>query len=187
MPTPASSVARYARFFGLSEVRTVLDYGAGTLRNALYLVEHGFTVYAADLPAQVKVLRRHPCVPRLAGLLEVRDLERSRLEVDLVLSNYVFNVIDRRSDRQRYLENVVSNLGRGGYLLMEVSCGLPEAEGETACDRYFNCDHRARVYTHYQLDSLLAPYGFGRICHNYSDHALACIYRLDHWTPGEPV
>lgn len=69
--TKAASVAIYCRFFRLSHAQTVLDYGAGTLGNALYLLDQGFTVYAADLSEQVKVLRSHPALRRLAGLLEV--------------------------------------------------------------------------------------------------------------------
>lgn len=46
----AGSVTRYCGFFRRSQTETVLDYGAGTLRNSLNLARSGFTVYAADLP-----------------------------------------------------------------------------------------------------------------------------------------
>jgi SAM-dependent methyltransferase len=186
MTKAASSVERYSRFFRLRHAETVLDYGAGTLRNALYLAEKGFSVYAADLTEQVKALRSHPGVHRLAALLEARELKQSRLGVDLVLSNYVFNIIIRKSQRQRYLENVVANLRPGGYLLMEVCCRRKGTELGSACDHYFHCDNCAKNYTHEELDSILAPYRFERICHYYSDHALAAVYRL-RYEPAEPV
>jgi tellurite methyltransferase len=178
MTRAAISVLRYCGFFRQTDARTVLDYGTGTLRNALYLVEQGFTVYAADLAEQVKILRSHPEINRLAGLLDVRELERSRLGVDIVLSTYVFNIITQRAKRQRYLENVVANLRPAGYLLMEVCCRHEEAEKGSPCDYYFNCDSFAKTYTHHELDRLLSPYGFQQICHYYSSHAVAAIYRL---------
>jgi tellurite methyltransferase len=178
MTKAANSVARYSRFFSRSHADTVLDYGTGTLRNALYLVEQGFTVYAADLPEQVNVLRGHPAVHQLAGLLEVGELEQSRLGVDLVLSTYVFNIIMQKEQRHRYLGNVVANLRPWGYLLMEVCCRREEMECGSARQHNLNCDDCGKTYSHYDLDRLLAPYGFGRVCHYYRHHAVAGIYRL---------
>lgn len=178
MTKAANSVERYSRFFSWSHADTVLDYGTGTLRNALYLVDHGFTVYAADVHDQVKVLRDHPAIHRLAGLLEVGELKQSRLGVDVVLSTYVFNIIIQKAQRQHYLDNVVANLRPGGYLLMEVSCRREEMECSSICNHYFIRDDHAKTYTHQELDHLLAPYGFERICHYYSYHALAAVYRL---------
>lgn len=178
MTTPATSVIRYCRFFRSHQVATVLDYGTGTLRNALYLAEQGFTVYAADLPAQVKALRGNPALARLAGLIKAGDLKQSRLGVDLVLSTYVFNIIVRKSQRQRYLGNVVANLRPGGYFLMEVCCRRDEAPGDLPLEHYLQVGEASKTYTHYQLDRLLAPYGLERICHYYSSHALAALYRL---------
>jgi tellurite methyltransferase len=173
MTIPASSVVRYSRFFSSNQINTVLDYGTGTLRNALYLVQQGFTVYAADLPEQVKALRSHPAVNQLAGLLKVGELKQSRLGVDLIVSTYVFNIIVRKSQRQRYLDNVVANLRAGGYLLIEVSC-----RRDLTLEHYFHCDDGLKTYTHHELDRLLAPYGFERICHYYSSHAVAILYQL---------
>jgi tellurite methyltransferase len=173
MTKPATSVIRYSRFFALSHAQTVLDYGAGNLRNAVYLAQQGFTVYAADLHDQVKALRVHPAVNLLAGLVEARALHFSRLSVDLVVSTYVFNIIQPKAQRRCYLDNIVANLRPGGFLLME----LLARHGSTP-NSYFNCDISARIYTHRDVDRLLTPYGFQRICHYYSDHAVAVIYRL---------
>jgi tellurite methyltransferase len=177
MTKAAISVERYRRFFRQRQVATVLDYGAGTLRNALYLVDHGFEVYAADLPERVKALRGHPEAHRLTGLLEVRELERAKLGVDLVLSTYVFNIILQKEKRRRYLDNVAANLKQGGFFLMEVCARHDENGWNSACD-YFTCDSCAKTYTHTQLDRLLNPYGFGRLCHYYNNLSVAAIYRL---------
>ena len=177
MTKAAISVERYCRFFARRQVATVLDYGTGTMRNALYLADRGFTVYAADIPEQVKALQSHPEIHRLAGLMEVRELERGSLNVDLVLSTYVFNIIVQKEKRRRYLDNVTANLRPGGLFLMEVCARHDENGWNSACN-YFSCDSCARTYTHTQLDRLLAPYGFERICHYYNNLSVAAIYRI---------
>ena len=178
MTQAALSVLRYSRFFSSVGVAKVLDYGAGTLRNALYLAEQGVTVYAADLPQQVKALRGHPGVHRLAGVLTVGELKQSRLAVDLVLCTYVFNIIVRKSERERYLENAVANMRPGGYLLIEVNSRPDDVGCGSALHHYFSCDDKARSYTHLDIDRLLKPHNLERICHYYSTHALAAVYRL---------
>ena len=179
MTKPALSVVRYARFFMMSRVETVLDYGTGTLRNALYLADRGFTVYAADLPEQVKALRGNQGVARLAGLFKAGELKQSRLGVDLVLSTYVFNIIVRKSQRRNYLGNVVANLRPGGYFLIEVCCRRRERQmDDPILEHYCHCDENSKTYSHHELDRILAPYGLERICHYYTSHALATLYRL---------
>lgn len=178
MTRAADSVIRYSGFFTSQGVQTVLDYGTGKLRNALYLAEQGMKVYAADIPEQVKVLRAHPDLQRLAGLFELGELKQSRLGVDLVLCTYVFNIIAPRSQRKRYLQNVVANLRPGGYLLMELNSRIQEIGCGSPLQHYHCCDDKARSYTHDDLDRLLAPHGFRRISHYYSTHALAAVYRL---------
>lgn len=177
MTRAATSVMRYARFLALAGVRRVLDYGAGLLRNSLYLAENGFEVYAADLPERVKALSMHPGAARLAGLLSVRDLSQSELGVDLVLSTYVFNIIPSREKRGQYLDNVVRNLRPGGFFLIEVNSGSDETPCTSVLHHYPECDGKGKSYQSRDLDRLLIPLNFGRICHYHSSHALAAIYR----------
>lgn len=178
MTKAANSVIRYSRYFSSAGVVKVLDYGAGTLRNALYLADQGFTVYAADLPQQVKVMKGHPWVNRLAGVLDVGELKESSLGVDLVVCTYVFNIIVRRTQKERYLDNVVANLRPGGFLLIEVNSRPQEAGCVSSLHQYFSCDNKARSYSHKDIDAFLKPHKFQRICHYYSTHALAAVYRL---------
>jgi tellurite methyltransferase len=176
MTVVAHSVEIYCRYFQLNDARTVLDYGTGTMRNAVYLLDHGFQVYAADLVEQLQALRSHPAVGRLAGLLDVRELEHSRLAVDLVLSTYVYNIIPQQGQRERYLDNVLANLRPGGHLLMEVSSRQDHAD--SPADSLGQLGDCAKSYSHRELDGLLYPRGFRRICHYYRHHAVAAIYRL---------
>ncbi|QXE92736.1 class I SAM-dependent methyltransferase [Geomonas subterranea] len=179
MIRPASSVIRYAHFFRLARVRRVLDYGAGPLRNALYLSGEGFHVYAADVPERVKALAAHPQAGELAGILTVGELPQAGLSVDLVLCTFVFNILATRSHRKQYLGNVVANLRCGGYFLIEVNSRQEDCVPcGSVLQHYYSCDGTAKSYSHDELDRLLAPFGLERICHYYSSHALAAVYRL---------
>lgn len=178
MTQAAKSITRYAPFFRHQEASNVLDYGAGKLRNALYLADQGFSVYAADLPEQVSRVRICPAINRLAGIMEVEELPTSRLNVDLVLSTYVFNIIAGSSEQERYLDNIVANLRPGGYLLIEVRCRRAHGRCGQDCPEYFNSRECAKTYSHEDLDRILVQRGFRRVSHYYRHQALAAIYQL---------
>lgn len=174
----ARSIVRYCNFFKHQGAETVLDYGAGKLRNAKYLAGQGFAVFAADLPAWTELLRDSPDAVTLAGILDSDQLSVTTLNVDLVLSTYVFNIISESAEQGKYLSNILRNLRRGGYLLMEVRCRRLDNCGD-GCSHFFKCPECAKTYTHEELDSLLVPHGFRRVSHYYRNHALAAVYRLD--------
>jgi tellurite methyltransferase len=177
MPQTAVSVRRYAQFFRTRGATRVLDYGTGTMRNALYLATQGFTVYAADLPEQVETLSPCPAVQRLAGLLDTEQLCLSSLNVDLVVSTYVFNIIAEYEDQRHYVATAVRNLRPGGYLLMEVRCPREGSVCGDDCSHYFKCSSCAKTYTHSELDHVLQPFGLQRISHYYRRRAVAAIYQ----------
>ena len=156
----------------------VLDYGTGTMRNAVYLAQEGFNVYAADLPEQVERLRGCPAVQHIERLLATDELPQSNLNVDLVLSTYVFNIIMDSGERHAYLKNAVTNLKSGGYLLMEVRCRKPHERCDTSCKDFFSCPDCSKTLTHEELDVLLAPHGLRRLSHYYRSHALTAIYQM---------
>lgn len=177
MSTAAESVRRYSRFFKTRHAMDVLDYGTGTMRNAVYLGKEGFSVYAADLPEQVEKLRGCPALKHVERLLATDELPQSNLNVDLVLSTYVFNIIMDNAERYAYLKNVVANLKPGGYLLMEVRCRKPHEQCTTACPDYFTSTECSKTLTHEELDVLLTPHGLRRISHYYRSHAVSAIYQ----------
>ncbi len=177
MATVAESVKRYRSFFKKNSATTVLDYGTGTMRNALYLEKHGFMVYAADLPEQVARLKSRTGGPVVERLMATDELPTSQLNVDLVLSTYVFNIIMESNDRRAYLDNVVRNLKPGGYLLMEVRCRQLSERCDPTCRDFFSCDECSKTLTHHELDLLLNPHGLQRISHYYRTHAISAIYQ----------
>ncbi len=178
MAAVAESIKRYSRFFKTQQAMDVLDYGTGTMRNAVYLAQEGFNVYAADLPEQVNKLRGCPALMYIERLLATDELPQSNLNVDLVLSTYVFNIIMNSAERHAYLDNAVANLKPGGYLLMEVRCRQPQVSCDSACRDYFSCTECSKTLTHEELDGLLTPHGLRRISHYYRSHAVAAIYQM---------
>ncbi|QEM67133.1 class I SAM-dependent methyltransferase [Geobacter sp. FeAm09] len=184
MCAAAESVRRYSRFFKTQRAVKVLDYGTGTMRNACYLSERGFTVYAADLPEQVAKLRSRPAARQVKRLLATDELSGSRLGVDLVLSTYVFNIIMAEEERHAYLQTAVANLKPGGYLMMEVRCRRPDEVCGHSCDARLSPGTCAKTLSHGELDLMLAPHGMRRVSHYYRSHALAAIYRRDGTPPG---
>ena len=178
MAAVAESVKRYSRFFKTQHATEVLDYGTGTMRNAVYLAQQGFSVYAADLPEQVEKLHGCPALHYIERLLATDELPQSNLNVDLVLSTYVFNIIMNSAERHAYLDNAVANLKPGGYLLMEVRCRKPQEQCDTTCSDFFSCAECSKTLTHEELDMLLNPHGLRRISHYYRSHAVAAIYQM---------
>jgi cyclopropane fatty-acyl-phospholipid synthase-like methyltransferase len=148
MAIVAESIRRYSTFFRKSHATTVLDDGTGTMRNALFMADQGFKVFAADLPEQVEKLRGSSGLSSIERLLATDELPHSELNVDLVLSTYVFNIIMESSQRSDYLNNAVANLKTGGYLLMEVRCRQPEERCDTTCIDYFSCAECSKTLTH---------------------------------------
>ena len=176
MAKVAESIRRYSTFFKKRHVTNVLDYGTGTMRNTQFLAGQGFKVYAADLPEQVAKLRNSPLTRRVERLLETGELHDTQLNVDLVLSTYVFNIIMDHEERNRYLRNTVANLKPGGYLLMEVRCRKPQPTCGENCSDYFSCVECTKTLSHLELDQMLNPHGLRRISHYYRSHALSAIY-----------
>ena len=176
MTAAAASIRTYYRFFEKKGVRKVLDYGAGTLRNAGFLAQRGFTVYAADVPEQVQRILRMAASSTLAGVVSTEELEYASLAADLVLSTYVLNIIPDGTEKWRYLKNVTLNLREGGYLLIEARCRREDAACGSGCSFHDKCPSCVKTYSHEELDRLLSPFGFRRLSHYYRRHAVAVLY-----------
>lgn len=178
MSPVALSVMRYAPFFKRKNALKVLDYGAGKLRNALYLTEAGFHVFAADTPEQVRRIRELDAVKRLDGLLENHQLSLGGLDADLVVSTYVFNIIPDEVEKFKYLRNASINLRPQGYLLIEVQCRRESPQCGSGCSAHMKCPSCAKACSLEELDGMVKPFGFMRLCHYHRRHALAAVYQL---------
>ncbi len=178
MSPAAISVKRYSTFFKNRNALKVLDYGAGKLRNSLFLADSGFHVYAADLPEQVRRIRESGAAERLEGLLESSQLSAGGLEADLVVSTYVFNIIADNEERIRYLRNASINLHPRGYLLIEVQCRKESHLCGIDCPSHMKSPPCAKACSLEELDEMAGLFGFSRLCHYHRRHALAVVYQL---------
>jgi hypothetical protein len=139
---PSPLVLRWAKSFPQWGIQRILDLGAGNLRNSLYLADLGFSLWAADLPAQLARLGANlPPVP----LLDTRLLQRTRLNMDLVLCTYVINILPPK-EQSSLLALARRNLKRGGYLCLEV--------------RRKNNSASLNALTPSELAAVVEPWGF---------------------------
>ncbi len=172
MSSVARSVVEYLPFFKRSGSLNVLDYGSGNLRNSIFMSEEGFKVYAADLPEQLTKIRNSKAVGKIAGLLETGILHKSKLNVDLVISTFVLNIISNQKEREKYLDNVVLNLRPGGYLLIEVKC----REKGRCCATAARCKNCDKSYSREELDQFVKSYGFSRVGHYFGRYSIGALY-----------
>ena len=143
-----------------------------------FMAERGFRVIAADLPEQAAWIRGRAEVGKLAGVLESGELAAGRLQVDLVVSTYVLNIIPDGEEKERYLRNAAINLREEGYLLVEARCRQESTVCGSGCSHFHKCPSCIKTYSHDELDQLLRPYGFRRISHYYRRHAVVAVYQL---------
>jgi SAM-dependent methyltransferase len=96
----------------------VLDYGTGRMRNAQYLLENGFN--------NVSVLDRDIVLDKFGkGELDrfkafYSDKEIPQCRFDLILCNYVLNVVPDIESRHNILKNILNLLKPSGVALIEV-------------------------------------------------------------------
>ena len=117
-------------------------------------------------------------VDRLDGLMENRELGLGGLNADLVVSTYVFNIIPYDWEKINYLRNASINLRPLGYLLIEVQCRRESPQCGSGCSVHMKCPSCAKACSLEELDGMVKPFGFVRLCHYYRRHALAVIYQL---------
>lgn len=161
MTTAAKGVRNYLHFFQQQKVASVLDYGAGRLRNTIYLTKHGFKVYAADLAPQVARIRTLPGAALAWGILDIEELQASSFQVDLVVSTYVLNILPNPWERNQLLWNCQAKLKPWGYFLIEVLMG----------------DKLKNALSKPELDAMVVPFGFQRLDCCYGRNSIAVLYR----------
>ncbi|MGA2384566.1 MAG: class I SAM-dependent methyltransferase [Gemmatimonadales bacterium] len=131
VPTPG--VPDVAAAFRQEGLRRILDFGAGKLRNTLFLLSlrRGFRVWAVEFEdcfqtkvgkARLAEARRHK-----GFFLKKWPYEflHSRFEVDAVLLVNVANVVPHESERKRIVAECTRRLRKGGRLLWMSQYGEP--------------------------------------------------------------
>ena len=93
----------------------VLDYGAGKLRNSLFLSEKEINLYATDLDVQILKWQKNEKI----NFLSLDDLKDYENFFDVVLLTFVLNVIVEDNERIEILENIRKVLKKNGILIAE--------------------------------------------------------------------
>ena len=93
----------------------VLDYGAGKLRNSLFLSEKEINLYATDLDVQILKWQKNEKI----NFLSLDDLKDYENFFDVVLLTFVLNVIVEDNERIEILENIRKVLKKNGILIVE--------------------------------------------------------------------
>lgn len=95
----------------------ILDYGAGKLRNARYLVEQGYCVSVLDIPAQISKWSEEDKGRFTEVYLSGQKIERT---YKTILLTFVLNVIPSLEDRKSVLKEIDSLLDNEGTFIVEV-------------------------------------------------------------------
>lgn len=96
---------------------SVLDYGAGRLRNAYFLLEQGFNVSILDTPLQMCYIRDYD-QSNFEAVYTIHDQIHSYYEA--ILCSYVLNVIPFIEERNQVMQKLYDLLSDGGCAYLEV-------------------------------------------------------------------
>jgi len=115
----AVSVQCLVPYWKRHQVSLVIDYGAGNLRNACFLQKQGFKVVIVETPEHLNKIKEKIFINQLPEIASHR-ISCFKMEVDLILSNFVLNIIEEEKVRKEFIANVYKNLKEGGFFLVEV-------------------------------------------------------------------
>jgi len=115
----AVSVQTLVPYWKKHQVNLVIDYGAGNLRNACFLQQQGFKVVVVETPNHFRKIQGKITENQLPGITSPM-VPFFRMEADLVLANFVLNVIENEDQRKDFIANANLNLRPGGFFLIDV-------------------------------------------------------------------
>jgi SAM-dependent methyltransferase len=129
---PAPAVSDVVASLRKEGKKRVLDFGAGKLRNTLYLLSRGadFRVWAVEFKdcfekAGKERLARAERYPRFFLKKWPDDFLESKFEVDAVFLINVANVVPDEADRRRIVAECTKRLCKGGWFLWMSQYGEP--------------------------------------------------------------
>jgi len=163
---PCKSIVDLTKFFKDNQVVKILDYGAGKLRNSIYLLKKGFEVYACDTESQIRKINYLIKANSLPYLIDESKLMSYKLNVDLVVSNYVLNIIDGDSEKLKYIRNTYFSLKQRGYFLLEVRRRTEKTPN--------NC---FQAFTKEEVNDFILNYNFEKIDDYSSNRSIIFLYQ----------
>lgn len=111
----SNGVAQSVKSFDKT-VSPILDYGAGKLRNAKYLIEKGFNVSVLDIPEQVIKWSEED----KSLFSNVYTEIPKDIQFKTIFNTFVLNVVPSENMRKEILSNIHSLLTFDGKVVIEV-------------------------------------------------------------------
>jgi SAM-dependent methyltransferase len=157
---------------------SILDFGAGKLRNSLFLLKQGYEVCAVEYeqlyressPAQSQLNDAYKYRKRFSKLIYPHEFEKGTHRFDLALLVNVTNIMPIPAERQFVLQCCQQKLRKNGYLLWYTQRGDADYE-ERLVPRYqvgdgYYVGRNKRFKTFYreftaaEIDTLVTGAGF---------------------------
>jgi len=182
----------------------ILDFGAGKLRNTLYLFKKGFSVFPVEFPkvfetefgkrAEAQAHKYGSRVGRLRLLVYPHEFRKWTGKVDIALLINVLNIMPVPAERAIVLEECRSRLKKNGHLLWYSQYG--DADYKRRCtdtvrlgDGFFIGTRRLyktfyREFSASEMDSTMLGHGFEFVESYPIPNNHVRLYRK---TPGSPV
>lgn len=168
---PAKSVMVFLPYLKANGIYRVLDYGAGKLRNSLYLAQQGFYVVATDCKPPARSLKEDKRFIWVAKeVISARILKKA----DLVICNFVINIVETLSEREELMHEITDQLRPGGFLLLE-----------TRENRAVEQQTARHAMSKDELDRLAAGYGCFAVMLFRGRQSLAVLYKKNKVLSGE--
>ena len=138
------------------DVSTILDFGAGNLRNTLYLLNEGFKVWAVEFketferPLGQKRLKEAQKHDDFFFVEYPEQFLKFKKKLDAALVINVVNIVPEEADRKKILKECARRLKPAGLLLLMTQHGEPNYQ-PAFTKRLRVCDGWGyRLHTKYQ-------------------------------------
>jgi tellurite methyltransferase len=166
-PAPVLRNLRVKRLLKSHKEGTVLELGAGCLRNALFLQKLGFKVSVVEVGEMESRFPSRYRKLRLSGGKILKKIPRGTA-FDIILATFVIETICDRQIRKCLVSQARKHLRPKGSFVLSVrgpaDLVTARARGIRCSDGYVTSGHTfARSFTRAQLHSFLRACGFGRI------------------------
>jgi SAM-dependent methyltransferase len=169
-PAPVLRNPRVLRLLAAPDCRTVLEVGAGCLRNALFLQARGHRMWAFEVPqTQLRFPAEYRRFQARGGVV-LGSLDKIQRKFDVCLCTFVVETICRPAARRKLLRKMHELLREGGCLIMSVrgrrDVVTAQRHGKRCGDGYVTpLLTFVRPYTREELDQLLRTVGFTSVLH----------------------
>lgn len=164
----AKSVKEFINADFIKKDGEVLDYGAGKLRNAKYLVENGFSVSILETEEQLRRLKEkygEEIFKPYKGVFTPQCLPNSKFS--LIICSFVLCVLQNDIDRFNVVQNIYNLLEEDGVVIIEArteKCILNAKYIEPYLDGYLIGKNEIKTfqkpYTEEELRDMFVRRGF---------------------------